>query len=208
MSSAEKAPSISEGLFTCADLYWRAMSALLAKSTARVLSIQQATEQGRPLGFLDFGGNTVRGSLPLITLEDDFRRPVKTVPNGTFAVSDDHYIGLGDYHSYGRSPSLKERQASLAAGTAPIHISVKRYDFERHYDLFYPDKLEPGERLHSTIYPVNPIEQQYQLPDGWPAGQPLLTEVSLGYSNPPIDQPHQHENLSHVYNALGSIVLQ
>ena len=206
MSSIEKAPSTPEGLFTCADLYWRAASALLAKSTARVLAIQQATEQGRPHAFLNIGGNTVRGTLPLITLEDIFGHSVKTLHNGSFEVSDDHYLGIGDHHPYGRSPSPKERQAALAMGVAPIHISVKKYDFERHYDLFYPDKLEPGERLHTTIYPVNPAEQQYQLPEGWPENQPYLTTVSLGYCES-IEQPHQQENISHVYRALGSIVI-
>lgn len=206
MSSAEKAPSTSEGLFTCADLYWRAMSALLAKSTARILSIQQAVQQGESAIFLELGGNMVSGTLPFVTREDDFGRAVQTLRNGSFEISDDHYIGLGDNHPYRRSPSPEERQAALAAGIAPIHIKVNANDFTRHYDVFYPDQLEPGERLHTTIYPVDPTEQQYQLPGGWPENQPYVTTVSLGHSWP-IEQPHQDANLPRVYSALGSIVL-
>lgn len=204
---AEKAPSAPEGLFTHSDLYWRAVSALLAKSTARVLAIRQAIQQGEPTAFLKHGGNSVSGALPLITLEDRCRRPLKTLQGGSFEVTDDHYLGLGDCHPYRRSLSPEELQAELAAGVAPIHIAVRLLDFERHYDLFYPDKLKPGERLHTTIYPVDPNKRQYQLPDNWPEGQPFLTEASLGYTES-IEQPHQHANLSRVYSALGSVVLQ
>jgi len=207
MSSAEKAPTTSEGLFTCADLYWRAMCALLAKSTARILTIQQAVEQGQSAAFLSVGGNSVSGALPFVTHVNDLGQVLRTLRGGHFEVSDEHYMGLGDCHPYGRSPSPEERQAALAAGIAPIHISVKRQDFQRHYDLFYPDKLEPGERLHTTIYPVDPTEMQYQLPDGWPEGQPYLTTVSLGHGGP-VEQLHNDANLSRVYSALGGIVLQ
>ncbi|HJP95946.1 MAG TPA: hypothetical protein VJ843_01085 [Candidatus Saccharimonadales bacterium] len=206
MSSTEKAPTHSEGLFTHNDLYWRAVSALLAKSTARVLALNDAKQrQQPPNGFLAHGSNRIAGALPLITVEDLWDRPLRTVQDGYFEISDDHYIGLGDCHPYGRSPSPEERQASLAAGIAPIHISISKLDFVRHYDLFYPEHLTPGERLHTTIYPVDPTEQQYQLPHDWPEDQPYLEAVSLGSAGGPIVDPSQHSNLARVYNALGSI---
>ena len=208
MPYSEKTPSAPEDTFTCADLYWRATCALLAKSTARILTLQNRAQQGQLAGFLAYGGNSASGTLAQVTREDDWRRPLQTMQGGNFTVSDDHYMGIGDYHPHSREKSPQERQSLLAAGIAPLHITISALGFVRHYDLFYPDQLRPRERLHATIYPVDPTELQYELPNDWPKEQPYLTEVSGGTRGGAIPFPDLHANLSRVYNTLGDVALK
>jgi hypothetical protein len=203
MSTHEKAPIVSEGAFSYLDLYTRATKILLRKSTDRLFMMRIRQQAGQNPGLLAFGNNMAGGNLPRIKREDHFyRRPRDTISYGRFIISNGHLeINPGD-DPYVNIGTPLEQHELLVRNAAALHLLTSAPDFSGHYDLFYPEKLRPGQRLHSTIYPLDPTEQQYHTPQGWPQDQPVLYRVT-GSGHMPVSDLNSDFNIVQLYNALG-----
>lgn len=201
--SYEKEPSVTEGSFSCQDLYDRAAYLLLAHSTSRVLTLAQRERLGMMTGVLAEGGNGIIGHLPYVTRQHRWTNKHRdTVRYGGFEIRDQHYMESDDFRPLRHINSPQEQQRELALGIAALHININTRDYLQHYDIFYPEHLKPGERLHTTIMDVDPNELQYKTPADWPEGQPLLLKLYCGDNYDPIPDPSQDANLVRVYTAL------